>query len=178
MFMIPMPRKMFFLLTPQHLSITKGPDEWQIETPTGDTKFCDVLVLGSDITKVGVAQFDGNADENEVNEGNNGPKHMDSKKSKTELSNTEHNEDSTTNDSTKETHGVDIPFVNDAVHGKQPKYQLSDVLKESYQDIQVNGKEHGQKSFESLIDADTCLTPKILKVFNFLLKLKVYPFCQ
>ena len=36
----------------------KGPDEWQIETPTGDTK-------------VGVAQLDGSADENEVDEGNN-----------------------------------------------------------------------------------------------------------
>ena len=102
---------------------------------------------------------------------------MDSEKSKTELSNAEHNEVSTTNDSTKETPGVDIPYINDAVHGKQPKHQLSDVLKESYQDIQVNGKEGGQKSVESLIDADTCLTPKNLKVFNFLLKLKVYPFC-
>ena len=66
-------------------------DEWQIETPTGDTKCHDVLVLGSNITKVGVAQLDGTADENEVDEGNNWPKCTDSKKSKTELSNPEHN---------------------------------------------------------------------------------------
>ena len=77
---------------------------------------------------------------------------MDSKNSKTELSNPEYNEDSTTNDSTKETPGVDIPYVN--------------------------GKEGGQKSVESFINADTCLAPKNLKVFNFLLKLKVYPFCR
>ena len=56
----------------------RGPDEWQIETPTDDTK-------------VGVAHLDGSADENEVDEGNNWPKCTDSKKSKTELSNTEHN---------------------------------------------------------------------------------------
>ena len=155
----------------------KGPDEWQIETPTGDTKCCDVLVLGSDITKVGVAQLDGSSDENEVDEGNNRPKCTDSEKSKTKLSNSEHNEDSTTNDGTKETPGVDIPYVNYAVHGKQPKHQLSDVLKESYQDIHINGKEGCQKSVDSLINDDTCLAPKNLKVFNFLLKLKVYPFC-
>ena len=100
----------------------------------------------------------------------------DSEKSKTELSNPEHNEDSTTNDSTKETSGVDIPYINDAVHGKQPNHRLSDVLKESYQDIQVNGKECGQKSVESFINANSCLTPENLKVFHFLLKLKVYPF--
>ena len=141
----------------------KGPDEWEIETPTGDTK-------------VGVAQLDGSADENEVDEGNNRPKCTDSEKSKTELSNAEHNEDSTTNDSTKETPGVHIPYINDAVHGKQPKHQLSDILKESYQDIQVNANEDSQKSVESLINANTCLAPKNLKVFNFLLKLKVYPF--
>ena len=156
----------------------KGPDEWQIETPTGDMKCRDVLVLGSDITKVDVAQLDGSADENEVDEGNNRPKPTDSEKSKTELSNSEHNEDSTTNDSTKETPGIDIPYINDTVHGKQPKHQLLDILKESYQDIQVNAKEGGQKSVESLINVDTCLTPKNLKVFKFLLKLKVYPFCQ
>ena len=77
---------------------------------------------------------------------------MDSKNSKTELSNPEYNEDSTTNDSTKETPGVDIPYVN--------------------------GKEGGQKSVKSFINADTHLAPKNLKVFNFLLKLKVYPYCR
>ena len=92
---------------------------------------------------------------------------MDSKKSKTKLSNPEHNEDSTTNDSAKETPGVDIPYIKDAVHRKQPKHRLSDVIKESYQDIQVNGKEGGQKSVESFIDADTCLAPKNLKYSIF-----------
>ena len=56
---------------PSTFECYKGPDEWQIETPTGDTKCHDVLVLRSDITKVGVAQLDGSADENEVDEGNN-----------------------------------------------------------------------------------------------------------
>ena len=129
----------------------KGPDEWQIETPTGYTKCCDALVLGSDITKVGVSQLNGSANENEVDEVDNRWKCMDSENSKTKLSDPEHNKDSTTNDSTKETPGVDIPYVN--------------------------GKEDSQKSIESFIDADTCLAPKNLKVFNFLLKLKVYPFC-
>ena len=134
--------------------------------------------MGSDITKVCVAQFDGSADENEVDKVDNQWKCTDSKKSKTELSNSEHNKDSTTNDSTKESPEVDIPYLKDALHVKQSNHQLSDVLKESYQDIQVNGKEGGQKSVESFIDTDTCLAPKILKVFNFLLKLKVYPFCR
>ena len=95
--------------------------------------------------------MDGSADENEVDEVDNRWKCTDSKNSKAKLLNPEHNEDSTTNDSTKDTPGVDIPYVN--------------------------GNEDGQKSVESFINADTCLTPKNLKVFNFLLKLKVYPFC-
>ena len=49
----------------------EGPDEWQIERPTGDTKCCDVLVLESNITKVGVSKLDGSADENEVDEVDN-----------------------------------------------------------------------------------------------------------
>ena len=49
----------------------KGPNEWQIERPTGDMKCCDVLVLGSNTTKVGVSQLDGSADENEVDEVDN-----------------------------------------------------------------------------------------------------------
>ena len=141
-----------------HSDVYKGPPEWQTGPPKSDTNCCNPLVFGCDTLTEYVAQLDGSADDNEAPDGG---KHS-------------HSEESNDHDNNQEPIRCDceLDTSSNPEEGSNPQHKEELTAVDRGRDTplgsapHIQGNEQCNKSDQSFIDADTCVTLKVLHLLK------------